>query len=245
MPDDLVFHIRWHTVPVPAPRSPVRTYHARAGRLSPASRRALAELLPQLTLDVATASPWPFGADTPVVLEIGSGMGEATVEMARADPSTRIVAVEVHRPGVAALLRQIERERLTNVTVLDADAISVLQDMVPSGALAGIRSFFPDPWPKKRHHKRRLFRPELVSLMADRLAIGGVLHAATDWSEYAGQMVAVLDAEPRMVNKYAGFAPRPIWRPVTRFEQRGLRLGHQVHDVMFRRVDPPVSSALG
>ena len=171
-------------------------------------------------------------------------MGETTVEMALADPTTQILAAEVHLAGVAALLRRAEEAGLANLTVVHADAVQLLQ-VVPSGSLAGIRCFFPDPWPKKRHHKRRLFRPELVALMADRLAIGGVLHAATDWSEYAGQMVAVLDAEPRMVNMYAGFAPRPIWRPVTRFEQRGLRLGHQVHDVMFRRVDPPVSSALG
>jgi tRNA (guanine-N7-)-methyltransferase len=177
----------------------------------------------------------------PVVLEIGFGMGEATAEMAAADPHTGILATDVHTPGQGNLLRLAEERGLDNVRVANGDAHLLLREMLPPGSLAGIRIFFPDPWPKKRHHKRRLIQPDFVELAASRLAPGAVLHCATDWEPYAEHMLAVLGACPLLENAAPGghgYAPRPAEaeRPVTRFERQGLAKGHVVRDLRFRRV---------
>lgn len=171
----------------------------------------------------------------PVVMELGSGMGEATATMAAADPDTFIVAVEVHTAGVAALLRRIDHDNLRNIKVMHADGAEVLRRMVAVDSLAGVRVYFPDPWPKARHHKRRFVRPDLMALTARRLQPGGLLHTATDWQDYAGQMLDVLAAEPLLTNEHAAFAPRPNWRPMTRFERKGIDKGHQIYDLLFRR----------
>ncbi|MFF8269960.1 tRNA (guanosine(46)-N7)-methyltransferase TrmB [Streptomyces sp. NPDC016562] len=173
----------------------------------------------------------------PVVLEIGFGMGEATAQMAAADPGTGILAADVHTPGQGNLLALAERGGLTNVRVANGDAIILLREMLPPASLAGIRVYFPDPWPKARHHKRRLIQPEFLTLAATRLAPGGVLHCATDWEPYAEQMLEVLTAHPDFENTQpdGGFAPRPDFRPLTRFEGQGLDKGHVVHDLLFRR----------
>jgi tRNA (guanine-N7-)-methyltransferase len=181
---------------------------------------------------------WPaiFGRDAPRVLEIGFGMGDATAAIAAARPGTDFIGVEVHAPGVGALLRRIGEHGLTNVRIVRHDAVEVLRHMFAEDSLAGVHLYFPDPWPKKRHHKRRLIQPPFVALLASRLAPGGYLHAATDWEPYAQQMLEVLAAEPLLRNTADGFAPRPEGRPLTKFEQRGLKLGHGVRDLLFRRV---------
>jgi tRNA (guanine-N7-)-methyltransferase len=210
--------------------SDIRTFHPRRGRLTPAQVAAIERLLPEYGRGTV---PWTLDGD--VVLEIGFGLGHATLEMARADPSTTIVAVDVHTPGVARLLAALERDGLDNVRVVHGDAVALLREHVPEGALAGIRAFFPDPWPKARHHKRRLVRPDLVQLMATRLRPGGTLHLATDWEPYAEAMLDVLDAEPLLANAYPRWAPR-LDRPLTKFERQGLDRGHVVRDVVHVRV---------
>jgi tRNA (guanine-N7-)-methyltransferase len=176
-----------------------------------------------------------FGRRAPVVVEIGSGMGETTARIAAEHPETDYLAIEVHAPGVGSLLKRVEEEGLANVRVVQHDAVEVLRDMVPPDSLAAIHVFFPDPWPKKRHHKRRLLQPAFAALAASRLARGGQLHVATDWQEYAEHVLAVLSEVPGLRNSAAGFAPRPPWRPETKFERRGLRLGHGVWDLLFTR----------
>jgi tRNA (guanine-N7-)-methyltransferase len=170
-----------------------------------------------------------FGRRAPLVLEIGSGMGETTASIAAARPDTDFLAVEVHGPGVGSLLKRIDESGLKNLRVIRHDALEVLEHMVADGSLAGIHLFFPDPWPKKRHHKRRLVQPAFAALAARKLAPGGILHAATDWEAYAAQMAEVLDAEPLLVRAAARE------RPATKFERRGVRLGHQVRDLVYRR----------
>lgn len=224
-------------VPVGA-RRPVRSFVLRQGRLSPAQQRALDELLPRYGLAFANAPlDWRrvFGRTAPVVLEIGFGMGETTAEIAAAHPERDFLGIEVHAPGVGSLLRDVERRGLRNVRVIRHDAVEVIAAMIPADSLAGIHVFFPDPWPKKRHHKRRLLKPPLAHALALRLAPGGYLHAATDWADYAGEMLATLAAEPLLVNSANGFAPRPASRPQTKFERRGERLGHPVFDLFFTR----------
>ena len=171
-----------------------------------------------------------FGRDAPLVLEIGSGMGETTARIAQARPDTDFIAVEVHGPGVGSLLKRIDEAGLTNLRVIRHDALEVLEKMIPDRLLEGIHLYFPDPWPKKRHHKRRLVQPDFAALAARKLAPGGVLHAATDWDDYAAQMLEVLSASPDF-ERAAG----PAARPATKFELRGLKLGHKVHDFHFRR----------
>jgi tRNA (guanine-N7-)-methyltransferase len=173
-----------------------------------------------------------FGRAAPLMLEIGSGMGESTAALAAAEPDVDHLAVEVFEPGIAALL--MRATELTNLVVLRGDAVTLLSEKVPEASLAGIRIFFPDPWPKRRHHKRRLVQPAFVALAATRLRPGGTLHMATDWADYAVQMRAVADAEPRLVG---GEVPRPPWRPVTKFEARARTEGRDVHDFVYRR--PP------
>jgi tRNA (guanine-N7-)-methyltransferase len=177
-----------------------------------------------------------FGRAAPRVLEIGFGMGDTTAEIAAAHPDNDYLGVEVHTPGVGSLLNRIAAMGLANVRVIQHDAVEVLERMIAPGALDGVHLFFPDPWPKKRHHKRRLVQPPLVALLASRIKPGGYLHAATDWEDYAHRILEVLSAEPLLANTAAGFAPRPDYRPLTKFESRGLKLGHRVWDVIFRRV---------
>jgi tRNA (guanine-N7-)-methyltransferase len=223
----------------PDPRHrPVRSFVLRQGRLSPAQARALDTLAPRYALDFA---PRPldfaqvFGRVAPVVLEIGCGMGETTAAIAQAQPATDFVAVEVHSPGVGALLKRIDAMGLANLRVIRHDAVEVVDAMIAPGALAGIHVYFPDPWPKKRHHKRRLLQPGFVAKLASRLAPGGYLHAATDWAPYAEDILATCTAEPALANTAEGYAPRPPWRPLTKFEARGVKLGHDVFDLLFTR----------
>jgi len=219
-------------------RRPVRSYVLRQGRTTPAQSRALDALGPRYAIPFAPAlldRVAVFGRSAPLVVEIGSGMGETTLEIAKAEPATDFLAIEVHAPGVGSLLRGIEAAGLTNLRVIRHDALDVLEQMIADGSLAGIHLFFPDPWPKKRHHKRRLVQPAFAALAARKLAAGGMLHLATDWPDYAEQMLTVLSAEPLLENTVEGFAPRPERRPRTKFELRGERLGHPVHDFVFRR----------
>jgi tRNA (guanine-N7-)-methyltransferase len=217
----------------------VRTFVLRQGRMSPAQQRALDELLPRFGVAFASSTldfDRLFGRHAPTILEIGFGMGETTAEIARARPDDNFLGVEVHGPGVGGLLKRVEELGLSNVRVIRHDAVEVLAAMIPHASLAGIHVFFPDPWPKKRHHKRRLLKAAFVHELALRLAPGGYLHAATDWEDYADEMLAVLSAEPLLANAAAGFAARPAYRPLTKFETRGLRLGHRVRDVIFGRL---------
>lgn len=205
------------------------------------NQRALVELGPRFVLPFAPRvldAQAVFGRRAPLVLEIGFGMGDATVAIAAARPECDFVGVEVHEAGVGALLRKIGEHSLHNVRIVRHDALEVLQQMLAPGSLAAVHLFFPDPWPKKRHHKRRLVQHAPVSLLASRLEPGGVLHCATDWEPYAEQMLQVLSAEPLLRNTADGWAARPDYRPQTRFEARGLRLGHGVRDLIFERVAP-------
>jgi len=178
-----------------------------------------------------------FGREAPVVLEIGSGMGETTSQLVAAAPEVNYVAVEVYKPGLAQLLLRAEALDVTNLRVLRGDAVDLLTEHVEPGSLAEVRIYFPDPWPKKKHHKRRLVQPEFVQLVASRLRPGGTLHLATDWEEYAEQMLRVCSAEPLLRNRFDEWAPRPEWRPVTKFEQRAVEEERISHDLMFERVE--------
>lgn len=216
----------------------IRSYVLRQGRVSNAQRRAHDTLLPRygLAFQEKTIDPdAAFGRQAPLILEIGCGMGETTAAVAAANPGNDYLGIEVHTPGVGSLLKQIDALGLTNVRVIQHDAVEVLRAMIAPANLAGMHIFFPDPWPKKRHHKRRLIQPAFVALAASRLQPGGYLHAATDWQEYAEQILAVLGAEPALENTAADYAERPAYRPQTKFETRGLKLGHGVWDIVFRK----------
>lgn len=218
----------------------IRSFVRREGRLTAGQQRALDELYPRFGLerpegwfDLSAA----FGRDAPVVLDIGFGDGEALAELALAHPERNYLGVEVYRSGVGRLLRTLEREGINNVRVLEADAVEVLRANIPPASLQGLQLFFPDPWPKKRHHKRRMVQPDWVALATDRLAPGGFLHLATDWEDYAEHMLAVIRNEPRLENPARGFAPDRGERPQTKFERRGLGKGHRVYDLILRRRD--------
>ncbi len=224
----------------PAPRHiPIRSYVLRPGRIGPGQLRALTELGPRYLLPFVPQPLDPattFGRNAPLVLEIGFGMGDATAQVAAAQPQTDFIGVEVHPPGVGALLQRIKERQLANLRIVQFDAVPVLQQMLAPGTLAGAHVWFPDPWHKTKHHKRRLIQPPLAALLASRLAPGGYLHCATDWQPYAEQMLEVLSAVPGLANTAGrGYAPRPAWRPQTKFESRGLRLGHGVWDLVFTR----------
>lgn len=217
----------------------IRSFVLRQGRVSNAQQRAHDDLLPvygiayapqRIDLDAA------FGRRAPKILEIGFGMGETTASIAAAHPENDYLGIEVHTPGVGSLLKEIGARALANVRIVQHDAVEVLADMIAPASLDGAHIFFPDPWPKKRHHKRRLIQPPLVALLADRLKPGAYLHAATDWQEYAEQILDVFSREPLLRNTAEAFAPRPDYRPQTKFETRGLRLGHGVWDIIFRRL---------
>jgi tRNA (guanine-N7-)-methyltransferase len=209
---------------------PIRSFVLRQGRTTPAQRRALEGLLPRWGLPF---SPEPikarsiFGRTAPLVLEIGSGMGETTASIAKAHPEADFIAVEVHGPGVGSLLNRIHSENIQNLRVVE-----VLEKMISDGALAAIHLFFPDPWPKKRHHKRRLVQPAFIALIERKLQPAGIVHAATDWPEYAAQIEEMFSSWEKVGR---GFAERPT----TKFEARGKRLGHSIRDLYFRRRENP------
>jgi tRNA (guanine-N7-)-methyltransferase len=222
------------------PQRPVRSYVLRGGRMGTGQTRALRELAPRFVLPFNTAHvdfAAAFGRDARRVLEIGFGMGDATAQIAQAHPDIDFIGVEVHVAGVGALLKRIGDGALGNIRIVQHDAVEVLRDMVAPDSLAGLHVFFPDPWHKLRHHKRRLIQPPFVALAASRLAPGATLHCATDWQPYAEQMREVLDAEPTLANAApdGGYSPRPPMRPITKFEQRGLALGHGVWDLVYTR----------
>jgi tRNA (guanine-N7-)-methyltransferase len=213
---------------------PIRSYVLRQGRTTPAQARGLDELLPRYGLVFSESAIDPravFGRVAPLILEIGSGMGETTAAIAQSHPEADFIAVEVHGPGIGSLLNRIEKDALANLRVIRHDAVQVLEQMFPDGSLAAIHLYFPDPWPKKRHHKRRLVQPAFARLAARKLAPAGILHAATDWPDYADHMLAVLSSEPALEQADSGF----VLRPATKFETRGRRLGNPIRDLLFRR----------
>jgi len=216
----------------------IRSFVLRQGRMTEGQKRAQADLLPRFGIDY---SPGPldldaaFGRKAPKILEIGFGMGETTAAIAAVQPENDYLGVEVHAPGVGALLKRIDAGGITNIRIIRHDAVAVLENMIPPGSLTGAHVFFPDPWPKKKHNKRRLVQPPFIALLASRIAPGGHLHLATDWEQYAEQMLAVLSAEPLIGNTAQSYADRPQSRPLTKFENRGLKLGHGVWDLVFRR----------
>jgi len=217
---------------------PIRSYVLRQGRFSPAQQRAVETLMPRYGIgyrDAPLDFREVFGRAAPVVAEVGFGMGETTARIAHENPGTDYLAIEVHGPGVGSLLKRLDAEGLSNVRVIQHDAVEVLRHMVPEDSLAAMHVFFPDPWPKKRHHKRRLLQPQFAALAASRLVPGGVLHVATDWQEYAEHVLAVLGDTRSLENTARQFAARPAWRPETKFERRGAALGHGVWDIIFRR----------
>jgi len=216
----------------------IRSFVTRAGRVSTGQRRAMDELGARFVVPFSPEqADWGavFGRHAPRVLEIGFGMGATTAEIATHRPGDDFLGVEVHEPGVGALLKLMGEHELSNIRIIQHDAVEVLEQMIAPASLDGVHIFFPDPWHKARHHKRRLIQPKFVALLVSRLKPGAYLHCATDWQNYAEQMLEVLSAEPALENTANGYAPRPEYRPVTKFERRGLRLGHGVWDLVFRR----------
>ncbi|WP_436017961.1 tRNA (guanosine(46)-N7)-methyltransferase TrmB [Trinickia sp. LjRoot230] len=216
----------------------IRSFVTRAGRVSTGQRRALDELGPRFVVPYAnTPADWDalFGRHAPRILEIGFGMGATTAEIAAQRTSDDFIGVEVHEPGVGALLKLIGEQQLANIRIVQHDAVEVIDNMLAPASLDGVHIFFPDPWHKARHHKRRLIQPLFVAKLVSRLKPGAYLHCATDWQNYAEQMLEVLGAEPLLENTAPDYAPRPAYRPVTKFEQRGLRLGHGVWDLVFKK----------
>ncbi len=218
---------------------PIRSFVLRQGRVSNAQQRAHDTLLPQFGIPYSPQIvdlDRLFGRNATKVLEIGFGMGETTAAIATQHPENDYLGIEVHTPGVGSLLKVINEQSLTNVRIVQHDAVEVLRNMIAPETFDAVHVFFPDPWPKKRHHKRRLIQPPLIAMLCEKLKPGGYIHAATDWQDYAEQILAVMSAEPRLVNSAPGYAPRPDHRPQTKFETRGLKLGHGVWDIIFRRL---------
>ncbi|HPU19744.1 MAG TPA: tRNA (guanosine(46)-N7)-methyltransferase TrmB [Alicycliphilus sp.] len=216
----------------------IKSYVRRAGRTTTGQAKALEELGPRYVLDYRAAlfdAPAAFGRNAPLILEIGFGMGDATAHIAGLRAGDNFLCCEVHEPGVGALLKRIGEQGLENIRILQHDAVEVLDHMLAPASLDGVHIFFPDPWHKKRHNKRRLIQPPLVAKLAARLKPGGYIHCATDWQPYAEQMLQVLANEPLLANTAEGYAPQPDYRPLTKFENRGLRLGHGVWDLVFKR----------
>jgi len=222
------------------PARHIRSYVLRQGRLSAAQARAIDEgqstviAYAPAPLDVDAA----FGRTAPTIVEIGFGMGHATADIAALRPAENFIGMEVHTPGVGSLLKMLKARELTNVRVVQHDAVEVVTYMISDASLAGLHIFFPDPWPKKRHHKRRLIQPAFTKLLARKLMPGGYLHCATDWQEYAEHMLEVLKHEPTLANSAPDYAPRPAYRSESNFERRGLKLGHGVWDIVFTKRQP-------
>lgn len=216
----------------------IRSFVTRAGRLSSGQEKAIAEFGPTFCIPFSKQVldfDAVFGRSAPTILEIGFGMGETTAEIAAAMQERNFLGVEVHTPGVGNLLKLIGERDLSNLRLIQHDAFDVITHMLAPESLAGVHIFFPDPWHKAKHNKRRLIQPPFVRLLASRISPGGYLHCATDWEDYAQQMLEVLTAETSLENTAAGFAPRPAYRPQTKFEKRGLRLGHGVWDLVFKK----------
>jgi tRNA (guanine-N7-)-methyltransferase len=216
----------------------IRSFVLRQGRVSPAQQRAVDTLLPKFGIayvphlvDLEEA----FGRSSPKVLEIGFGMGDSTAAIAQARPDIDYLAIEVHTPGVGNLLKLVDSKQLTNIRIIQHDAVEVLRDMIAADSLDGVHVFFPDPWHKARHNKRRLIQPGFVDVLVTKMRTGGYVHVATDWQDYAEQMLEVLTGTPELENTSDGYSARPAYRPLTKFEQRGLRLGHGVWDLVFTR----------
>jgi tRNA (guanine-N7-)-methyltransferase len=218
----------------------IKSFVRRAGRTTTGQAKAFEDLGPRFLLNYQAApldAPAAFGRTAPLILEIGFGMGEATAHIARVRPDDNFLCCEVHEPGVGALLKRIGEHDITNIRILQHDAVEVIDHMLPLGTLDGVHVFFPDPWHKTKHNKRRLIQSPLVAKLAARLKPGGYLHCATDWQPYAEQMLEVLGQEPLLANTAEGYAPQPAYRPLTKFENRGLRLGHGVWDIVFTRLN--------
>ena len=223
---------------LPAHLRRIRSFVRREGRLTEGQASAISRGWPQWGVDYTPMiQDWDtlFGRKAPRYLEIGFGMGGATAEIARHHPQNDYLGIEVHRPGMGNLLKLIEQDALTNLRLMSHDAVDVVNQMIAADSLDGVLVFFPDPWHKARHHKRRLIQPEFVRMLASRLKPGGTIHCATDWENYAEQMLEVLSADPQLENTAADYAERPAYRPLTKFEARGLKLGHGVWDLVFRR----------
>jgi tRNA (guanine-N7-)-methyltransferase len=228
----------------------IRSFVRREGRLTPAQERALDELWPLYGLSARQRlkPPEVFGRRAPVTLEIGFGNGESLAEMASREPGTNFIGIEVHRPGVGRLLNQLKQQELTNVRIFCHDAVEILSHCIDDHSLDRVLLFFPDPWPKKKHHKRRIVQTAFIQLLANKLKHGGRLHMATDWQPYAEHMLEVMQASAALFMNVAGkdqYSLRPAYRPVTKFEQRGQRLGHGVWDLIFQRTDARTSGAAG
>ncbi len=225
----------------------VRSFVIR-GKITRGQKRAYEQLMPKYGIPFAEKLldfSEVFGRSAPTVMEIGFGMGEATFEIARNHPEINYLAVDVFRAGIGSLLRRVEEAGLQNLRVIHHDAVEVLQHMIPDAGLAAIHIFFPDPWPKKRHHKRRLIQPPFVRLAARKLSPGGYLHICTDWQDYGEQILQVLEAEPLLQNSAAGFIPRPEWRPLTKYERTAMAAGRSVWEVHFLRQEESQESAAG
>jgi tRNA (guanine-N7-)-methyltransferase len=217
---------------------PIKSYVLRAGRMGPGQLRAFDLYGPRFLLPFERApldARAAFGKDAPLIFEIGFGMGDATAHIARHRPDDNFLCCEVHAPGVGALLKRCGQEEIVNIRIVQHDAVEVLDHMIAPGSLDGAHLFFPDPWHKARHHKRRLVQPPFIAKLVTRLKPGGYLHCATDWQPYAEQMLQVLSGELQLVNTAADYAPKPDYRPLTKFEHRGLKLGHGVWDLVFQR----------
>jgi tRNA (guanine-N7-)-methyltransferase len=216
----------------------LRSFVLRQGRVTPAQQRACDTLLPCFGITYA-AQPLnleqTFGRHMPKILEIGFGMGDSTAAIACAHPENDYLAIEVHTPGVGNLLKLIDAQQIKNIRIIQHDAVEILRDMLARATLDGVHIFFPDPWHKTRHKKRRLIQAPFIAQLVDKLKPGGYIHVATDWQDYAEQILAVLSAEPLLENTAIDYALRPAYRPLTKFEQRGIRLGHGVWDSLFVR----------
>ncbi|HEY9279385.1 MAG TPA: tRNA (guanosine(46)-N7)-methyltransferase TrmB [Eoetvoesiella sp.] len=216
----------------------IRSFVHRRSHITLGQQEALDQLMPKWSVPYRPAPldfERAFGRVAPTILEIGFGMGETTEKIATSRPGDNFLGVEVFNAGVGAMLKRIDASGLQNIRIIQHDAVEVARDMILPDSLAGVHIYFPDPWPKTRHHKRRLIQPAFIKLLASRIAPGGYIHCATDWENYAQQMLAVLGAEPQLANTAEGYAPRPDFRPQTKFETRGLRLGHGVWDLIFKR----------
>ena len=228
------------TPPVaPAHHKTIKSFVLRTGRTTIGQAKAFETLGPQFLLPYRSAPldlEATFGRSAPTILEIGFGMGEATASIAALLPDKNFLCCEVHTPGVGALLKRIGEQGQTNIRICQHDAVEVLDNMLPPNSLDGIHVFFPDPWHKKRHNKRRLLQAPLVAKLAAHLKPGGYLHCATDWEPYAQQILEVLSAEPLLADTATDWAPKPDYRPLTKFENRGIKLGHGVWDVVFKRI---------
>jgi len=233
--------------PAHSKHRPIRSFVLRTGRMTPGQEKAFKAYWPMYGVDFDPAQPLDFfalfGNDKPVWVEIGFGDGESLAAMAKAYPERNYLGIEVHTPGVGHLLLKLAEENIGNVRIMSADAMEILQQVIPAGSLAGVQLFFPDPWHKKKHHKRRIVQPCFVELIAKLLKPQGMFHAATDWEDYASHMLRHFSNRPELfenLSKTGDFVPQPDSRPTTKFERRGQKLGHGVWDLMFRRTSNPL-----